>query len=304
MRIIRKNLNVLILMLSLLLGNYAMAQQSVLTGKVTDSSSGETLPGVSIVVKGTTNGTITNMDGIFTLGVNKGDVVQFSFVGYKAQEIVANGQKNLIIALAIDNAELDEVVVIGYGQVKKSDATGAVSTVSSKDFNKGGVSSPQDLIVGKSAGTVITSAGGAPGSGATIRIRGGSSMSASNDPLIIIDGFPISNSGISGLANPLSTINPNDIETFTVLKDASATAIYGSRASNGVILITTKKGVVGKPLQIEYNATMSVNTIPAYMEVLSGDELRSMAYDLGWIRKSGWYSENDQHGAFNIDTWS
>jgi len=280
MRIIRKNLNVLILMLSLLLGNYAMAQQSVLTGKVTDSSSGETLPGVSIVVKGTTNGTITNMDGIFTLGVNKGDIVQFSFVGYKAQEVVANGQKNLSIALAIDNAELDEVVVIGYGQVKKSDATGAVSTVSSKDFNKGGVTSPQDLIVGKSAGTVITSAGGAPGSGATIRIRGGSSMSASNDPLIIIDGFPISNSGISGLANPLSTINPNDIETFTVLKDASATAIYGSRASNGVILITTKKGVVGKPLQIEYNATMSVNTIPAYMDVMSGDELRSMAYDL------------------------
>ncbi len=280
MRIIRKNLNVLILMLSLLLGNFAMAQQSVLTGKVTDSSSGETLPGVSIVVKGTTNGTITNMDGVFTLGVNKGDVVQFSFVGYKSQEIVANGQKNLSIALVIDNAELDEVVVIGYGQVKKSDATGAVSTVSSKDFNKGGVSSPQDLIVGKSAGTVITSAGGAPGSGATIRIRGGSSMSASNDPLIIIDGFPISNSGISGLANPLSTINPNDIETFTVLKDASATAIYGSRASNGVILITTKKGVVGKPLQIEYNATMSVNTIPAYMDVMSGDELRSMAYDL------------------------
>jgi len=280
MRIIRKNLNVLILMLSLLLGNFAMAQQSVLTGKVTDSSSGESLPGVSIVVKGTTNGTITNIDGIFSLGVKKGDVIQFSFVGYKTQEIVANAQKNLTVALAVDNAELQEVVVIGYGQVKKSDATGSVSTVSSKDFNKGGIASPQDLIVGKSAGTVITSSGGAPGSGSTIRIRGGSSMSASNDPLIIIDGFPVSNSGISGLANPLSTINPNDIETFTVLKDASATAIYGSRASNGVILITTKKGVVGKPVQIEYNGTMSVNTIPAYMDVMSGDQLRSLAYDL------------------------
>jgi len=280
MRIIRKNLNVLILMLSLLLGNFAMAQQTVLTGKVTDSSSGESLPGVSIVVKGTTNGTITNIDGIFTLGVKKGDVIQFSFVGYKTQEIVANGQKNLSVALAVDNAELQEVVVIGYGQVKKADATGSVSTVSSKDFNKGGIASPQDLIVGKSAGTVITSAGGAPGSGATIRIRGGSSMSASNDPLIIIDGFPVSNSGISGLANPLSTINPNDIETFTVLKDASATAIYGSRASNGVILITTKKGVIGKPVQIEYNATMSVNTIPAYMDVMSGDQLRTLAYEL------------------------
>jgi iron complex outermembrane receptor protein len=280
MRIIRKNLNVLILIMSLLLGNLAMAQQSVLTGKVTDSSSGEALPGVSIVVKGTTNGTITNFDGVFTLNVNKGDAVQFSFVGYTMQEVIIDGQKSLSIALVVDNEELEEVVVIGYGQVKKSDATGAVSTVSSKDFNKGGITSPQDLLVGKSAGTVITTSGGAPGSGATIRIRGGSSMSASNDPLIIIDGFPVSNSGISGLANPLSTINPNDIETFTVLKDASATAIYGSRASNGVILITTKKGIVGKPMKIEYNATMSVNSIPAYMDVLSRDEFRALALDL------------------------
>ena len=280
MRIIRKNLNVLILLLSLLLGNFAMAQQSVLSGKVSDSSSGESLPGVSIVVKGTTNGTISNVDGGFTLSVNQGDVIQFSFVGFKTQELVFAGQKNVSIKLSIDNEELDEVVIIGYGQVKKSDATGAVSTVSSKDFNKGGITSPQDLILGKSAGTVITSSGGEPGSGSTIRIRGGSSMSASNDPLIIIDGFPVSNSGISGLANPLSTINPNDIETFTVLKDASATAIYGSRASNGVILITTKKGVVGKPMKVEYNATLSVNTIPSYMDVMSGDEFRSMAYDL------------------------
>ena len=280
MRIIRKNLNVLILIMSLLLGNFAMAQQSVLSGKVTDSSSGESLPGVSIVVEGTTNGTITNFDGNFTLNVIKGNAVIFSFVGYKSQRVVVGDQTKLSIALVVDNAELDEVVVIGYGQVKKSDATGAVSTVSSKDFNKGGITSPQDLLVGKSAGTVITTSGGAPGSGATIRIRGGSSMSASNDPLIIIDGFPVSNSGISGLANPLSTINPNDIETFTVLKDASATAIYGSRASNGVILITTKKGVIGKPMKIEYNATMSVNTIPAYMDVLSGDEFRTLALDL------------------------
>ncbi len=279
MRIIRKNLNVLILMLSLLLGNIAMAQQTVLTGKVTDSSSGEALPGVSIVVKGTTNGTITNMDGIYNLNAKKGDVLQFSFVGYKTQEVAIQDQKKLNIALEEEKAELQEVVVIGYGTVKKSDATGAVATVSSKDFNKGGVSSPQDLIMGKSAGTVITTSGGDPGAGATIRIRGGSSMSASNDPLIIIDGFPVSNSGISGLANPLSTINPNDIETFTVLKDASATAIYGSRASNGVILITTKKGNAGKT-KVEYNGTMSVNTIPAYMDVLSGDEFRRLSYEL------------------------
>ena len=181
MRIIRKNLNVLILMLSLLLGNIAMAQQTVLTGKVTDSSSGEALPGVSIVVKGTTNGTITNMDGIYNLNAKKGDVLQFSFVGYKTQEVAIQDQKKLNIALEEEKAELQEVVVIGYGTVKKSDATGAVATVSSKDFNKGGVSSPQDLIMGKSAGTVITTSGGDPGAGATIRIRGGSSMSASND---------------------------------------------------------------------------------------------------------------------------
>ena len=279
MRIIRKNLNVLILMLSLLLGNYAMAQQSVLTGKVTDSSSGETLPGVSIVVKGTTNGTITNVDGNFTLEVKKGDIIQFSFVGYKMQEIVADGQKNLTIALAVDRAELDEVVVIGYGQVKKGDATGSVVAVSSKDFNKGAITSAQELLVGKSAGVVITTAGGAPGSGATIRIRGGSSLNASNDPLIIIDGVPIDNNNASGSSNFLSFVNPNDIETMTVLKDASATAIYGSRASNGVILITTKKGKSGSPVKISYDMNTSVATAIKFIDVYSGDQLRQIAYD-------------------------
>lgn len=216
----------------------------------------------------------------FTLKVAPGQKLVFSFIGYETQIVVPGQQIKLSIALVRQTLGLEEVVVIGYGTVKKGDATGAVSTVSSKDFAKGGITSPQDLIVGKSAGTVITSSGGAPGSGATIRIRGGSSMSASNDPLIIIDGFPVSNSGTSGLANPLTTINPNDIETFTVLKDASATAIYGSRASNGVILITTKKGSAGKAMKIEYNGTMSANTIPAYMDVFSGDELRAMALDL------------------------
>src|SRR5665647_85767 len=236
------------------------AQQKVITGKVTDKG-GLPVPGVTIVVKGAdgaVTGTVTDMDGKYSVNV----------------------APDINVLLLEDAISVDEVVVIGYGTVKKSDATGAVSTVSAKDFNKGGITSPQDLIVGKSAGTVITSSGGAPGSGSTIRIRGGSSMSASNDPLIIIDGFPVSNSGISGLANPLSTINPNDIETFTVLKDASATAIYGSRASNGVILITTKKGIVGKPMQITYNGTLSVNTVPKYMDVMSGDEQRALALDL------------------------
>jgi iron complex outermembrane receptor protein len=276
MRIIRKNLNVLILILSLLLGNFAIAQQAVLKGKVTDSSSGESLPGVSIVVKGTTNGTITNMDGVFTLNTNKGDVVQFSFVGYKTQEIVAQGQKDLKVALLPDIDELDEVVVIGYGQVKKGDATGSVTAVSADDFNKGAIASPEELVMGKIAGVQITTGGGAPGSGSTIRIRGGSSLSASNDPLFVIDGVPVDNDGVSGMRNPLSTINPNDIETFTVLKDASATAIYGSRASNGVVIITTKKGKNGVATKVTYDGKFSVGTRPGQIDVLTTDEYKSL----------------------------
>lgn len=256
------------------------AQERSITGTITDGATNEPLVGVTVLVEGTYNGTVTNMDGKYSIQVPPGSKLVYSFIGYKTQSIEINQQSTIDVVMVLETTGIDEVVVIGYGTVKKSDATGAVSTVSAKDFNKGGITSAQDLIVGKSAGTVITSAGGAPGSGSTIRIRGGSSMSASNDPLIIIDGFPVSNSTISGLANPLSTINPNDIETFTVLKDASATAIYGSRASNGVILITTKKGVAGKPMQISYNGTMSVNTVSKYMDVFSGDEFRALALDL------------------------
>jgi iron complex outermembrane receptor protein len=276
MRIIRKNLNVLILIVSLLLTNFAMAQQTVLTGKVTDSSSGEALPGVSIVVKGTTNGTITNFDGVYTLNVNKGNVILFSFVGYKTQEIAIDGQKNLNVALAIDDEELEEVVVIGYGQVKKGDATGSVTAVSADDFNKGAIASPEELVMGKIAGVQITTGGGAPGSGSTIRIRGGSSLSASNDPLFVIDGVPVDNDAVSGMRNPLSTINPNDIETFTILKDASATAIYGSRASNGVVIITTKKGKNGAPTKVTYDGKFSVGTRPGEIDVLSTEEYTAL----------------------------
>jgi TonB-linked SusC/RagA family outer membrane protein len=184
-----------------------------------------------------------------------------------------------MVSLEASDVGLDEVVVIGYGTVKKGDATGSVSAISAEDFNKGNITSPQDLLVGKSAGVVITTSGGAPGSGATIRIRGGSSLRASNDPLIIVDGVPISNSGTDGDANFLSFINPNDIETFTVLKDASATAIYGSRASNGVILITTKKGKEGKAMKISYNGSTSISTPIDYIDVYSGDEVRQIAWN-------------------------
>ncbi|MGD9558705.1 MAG: SusC/RagA family TonB-linked outer membrane protein, partial [Mangrovibacterium sp.] len=204
--------------------------------------------------------------------------IQFSYVGYKTVEQIAESA-TLNVKLQEDLAQLDEVVVIGYGQVKKGDATGSVTAVSSEDFNKGAITSPQDLMVGKSAGVVITTSGGAPGSGSTIRIRGGSSLNASNDPLIIIDGVPLDNNTISGSSNFLSFVNPNDIETFTVLKDASATAIYGSRASNGVILITTKKGKMGSPLRISYDGNTSVSNAIEYLDVYSGDELRQIALD-------------------------
>ena len=217
------------------------AQQLTVTGVITDAKDGSPLPGVTIILKGSSTGTVTDIDGKYSIKASKGQSLTYSFVGYKSQVVVV--ESNIYnIKLQTDNMSIDEVVVIGYGTVKKSDATGSVSVVSSKDFNDGAISSPDQLITGRIAGVQVTSAGGAPGAGSTIRIRGGSSLSAKNDPLVVVDGVPLDNDGVVGMGNPLTTINPNDIETFTVLKDASATAIYGSRASNGVIIITTKKG--------------------------------------------------------------
>jgi iron complex outermembrane receptor protein len=275
MRIIRKNLNVLILILSLLIGNFAMAQQFVLSGKVTDSSSGESLPGVSVVVKGTTNGTTSDINGKFTLNVNKGEVIQLSFVGYTKQEVPINGQKTISVALVPTNEELGEIVVIAYGTSKKSDLTGSITAVTQKDFQKGSIASPEQLLTGKVAGLQITSSGGAAGAGSTIRIRGGASLNASNDPLIVIDGVPVEGNSLSGSANLLNTINPNDIESISVLKDASATALFGSRASNGVLIITTKKGAAGA-LKFNFNTQESVGTIAKYVDVLNGDQVRSL----------------------------
>lgn len=258
-------------------GGMAYAQDLKVSGKVTDASNGSPLIGATVYVKGTTNGTATNLDGMFSLTAPKGSTLVISSVGYTTQEVAITGEV-VNVSLAVSTQQLQEVVVIGYGTVKKSDATGSVVAVSSDDFNKGAITSPQDLLVGKSAGVVITNAGGAPGSGATIRIRGGSSLNASNDPLIVVDGVPISNTDVSGSSNFLSFINPNDIATFTVLKDASATAIYGSRASNGVILITTKQGKVGKPLSIHYDGNTSVSSAIKFVDVYSGDEMRNIAY--------------------------
>lgn len=279
MRIIRKNLKVILFLVAILASTAGYAQLKTVTGKVADAKNGELLPGVTIVVKGTTIGTITNFDGNFSINVEEGQTLAFSFIGYASQEIVV-GSANVINVQLVQSVEsLDEVVVIGYGQVKKQDATGSVTAISSDDFNMGAITSPQELVSGKIAGVQITTGGGAPGEGATIRIRGGSSLSASNDPLFVIDGVPVDNDGISGMRNPLSTIHPSDIETFTVLKDASATAIYGSRASNGVIIITTKKGRKGAGLQIAYNGFYSLSAKSGEIDVLSADEFRKVVIE-------------------------
>ncbi len=279
MRIIRKNLKVFLFLVAILASTAGYAQLKTVTGKVTDAGNGELLPGVTIVVKGTTNGTITNFDGEFSLNVEEGLTLAFSFIGYTPQETVVGSANVINIQLEQSMENLDEVIVIGYGQVKKDDATGSVAAVSSDDFNMGAITSPQELVTGKIAGVQITNGGGAPGAGSTIRIRGGSSLSASNDPLFVIDGVPVDNDGISGMRNPLNTIHPSDIETFTVLKDASATAIYGSRASNGVILITTKKGRKGTPLKISYNGYSSVSTPSGSIDVLNADQFSKLVIE-------------------------
>jgi len=279
--------------------NSIYAQNIKVTGKVTEAETDVPLPGATVQVQGTTGGTVTDLEGNFTVSNLKStDTLLISFVGYTPFKVGVGSQTFFDIKLNPASQELEDVVVIGYGTVKKSDATGSVTAVGAKDFNKGAITTPQELLVGKTAGVVITTAGGAPGSGSTIRIRGGSSLNASNDPLIIIDGVPISNNNVAGSSNILSFINPNDIETFTVLKDASSTAIYGSRASNGVILITTKKGKKGKPFSVDYNAYASVSTPINYIDVYSGDEFRQIAFDKKDIFDHSVY---DKLGSENTD---
>jgi len=228
----------------LLMPIFCIGQSSV-KGTVSEEDSGLPLPGVNVVVKGTSTGTTTDFDGNYQISANIGDVLVFSYVGFSTQEISFNGESALNVQLAEDASALDEVVLIGYGSVKKEDLTGAVGVVSSKEFNKGAIVSTDQLLQGKAAGVRITDSGGTPDSAPNIRIRGGSSLNADSSPLIVIDGVPIGSQNPAGVSNPLSLVNPNDVESFTILKDASATAIYGSRASNGVIIITTKKGTSG-----------------------------------------------------------
>ena len=218
---------------------FAQSGSRTVTGKVIDDTN-EPLIGVNVLIVGTTVGTITDFDGNFSLTVPEGaKELQFSYIGYTSQTVAITG-KVLNVQLKPDSQMLSDVVVIGYGTQRKSDLTGAVTNVSSDDFNTGLVSSPEQLINGKISGVQIMSNSGSPTAGSTIRVRGGASLNASNDPLIVLDGVPLEQGGISGNSgNFLSLINPNDIESMTILKDASSTAIYGSRASNGVIIITT-----------------------------------------------------------------
>lgn len=276
----------LLWLVGMLLSVQVFAQEIAIKGSVKDRL-GEVVIGANVIVKGTTNGTITDFDGNFVLNAKQGDIIVISFIGYKTQELPAATTMNVV--LQDDSEVLEDVVVIGYGSVKKSDLSGSVVAVKAEEMNRGAVTSAQELMQGKVPGLYVQQGSGEPGAGQTMRIRSGASLNASNDPLIVIDGVPVSNSAAPGVSNGLSTINPNDIETFTVLKDASATAIYGSRASNGVIIITTKKGTQGK-IKVAYNSTYTAKDPYKRINNLSGDELRATLTSI--------YPENTTNGAY------
>ena len=263
-------------LLSLLVGLFlsasAFAQSFTVNGHVKDAT-GDDIIGATIRVVGQQGGVITDFDGNFSIEAKQGDMLQISYIGYETAEVAA--APHVEVVLQDDSHSLNEVVVIGYGVARKNDLTGSVTALKPDEKNHGLITNPQDMIQGKIAGVNVTSGGGTPGGGATIRIRGGSSLNASEDPLIVIDGLAMDNVGVKGAANPLSMVNPNDIESFTVLKDASATAIYGSRGSNGVIIITTKKGRSGMAPKVSYNGNVSYSVKKKTLDVLDADEYRS-----------------------------
>ena len=267
---------ILSLLLGLFLSVGAFAQNDV-KGIVKDAS-GEPIIGATIRVVGQDGGAITDFDGNFTIKAAPGAKIQVSYIGYKTVELPVSA--NMVVTLQDDTQLLSDVVVIGYGRAKKEDLTGSVTAIKPDEMSKGITSSASDMLVGKVAGVDVITAGGSPGSGAQIRIRGGSSLNASNDPLLVVDGLTIDNNTATGMSNVMAMINPNDIETFTVLKDASATAIYGSRASNGVIIITTKKGRKGTGPKFSYNGDVTISTTQKRYDVLNGDQYRALINSL------------------------
>jgi TonB-linked SusC/RagA family outer membrane protein len=270
----------IMLLFLLLLGSIQVWSQTRVTGKVTSDEDGAALPGVSILEKGTTNGTVTDVEGSYSITVGNEAVLVFSFVGFTTQEVSVGAKTGIDVTLVPDVIALSEIVVVGYGQQEQKDVTGVVAAVSSESFNKGAIVSPDQLITGKIAGVQILQNSGEPGGQSSIRIRGGTSLNASNEPLYVIDGVPIDNSpfnpgGLSSGRNPLNFINPNDIESFTVLKDASAAAIYGSRAANGVIIITTKKGKSGAAT-VSYDGWISTGSIADRVDVFNANQFREL----------------------------
>ena len=267
-------------LMSLLIGLFlsvgAFAQNDV-KGIVKDAS-GEPIIGATIRVIGQDGGAITDFDGNFTIKAAPGAKIQVSYIGYKTVELPVSA--NMVVTLQDDTQLLTDVVVIGYGRAKKEDLTGSVTAIKPDEMSKGITSSASDMLVGKVAGVDVITTGGSPGAGAQIRIRGGSSLNASNDPLLVVDGLTIDNNTAKGMSNVMAMINPNDIETFTVLKDASATAIYGSRASNGVIIITTKKGRKGTGPKFSYNGDVTISTTQKRYDVLNGDQYRALVADV------------------------
>jgi TonB-linked SusC/RagA family outer membrane protein len=291
-------LSLLFFMLSCLFFTAGFAQQRTVTGTVINQETRQPVAGASITVKGTQRGTQTDNNGRFSISTADGATLVVSYVGFLDYELKAGTQNNLSISLTPTIVGLGEVVVIGYGTQRKKDLTGSVATVGSKDFQRGVITTPEQLIAGKIAGVSIISNSGAPGSGSTIRIRGGSSLGgnagAGNDPLIVVDGVPLEGGGVSGSPNSMSMINPNDIETFSVLKDASAAAIYGTRASNGVILITTKKGTGGK-LKVNFSTVNSLSTLIKKVDVLSAAQFSEI------VNANGTTAQKAMLGSANTD---
>ena len=251
---------------------FGLLAQNTLKGVVLDGTNNQPLPGVNVLVTGTTNGTTTDFDGNFTLtNIKKGEKISFSYIGFTDETLIYENQKTITITLKEDQKELKDVVVIGYGTTTKKDATGSLQSITTKDFNKGSIVSADQLLTGKAPGVRITNNGGQPDSAPNIRIRGGASLNANSSPLIVIDGIPVDNTTPAGVSNPLSLINPNDIESFTILKDASAAAIYGSRASNGVIIITTKKGSSGAP-EFNYSSNVTIGKVGKKIDMMNGKQ--------------------------------
>ncbi|WP_299386032.1 TonB-dependent receptor [uncultured Lacinutrix sp.] len=268
------------LLLALLFIPTVLLAQSTITGTVTEQASAIPIPNVNVVIKNTTKGTTTDFDGKYSIEINKGDILVFSYIGYSSTEVTYNNQSQINAALLEDSSLLEEIVIIGYGGVKKEDLTGTTDLLTSEDFNKGPIVSAQSLISGKVAGVNVTSGSGAPGDGQSINIRGAGSLSLTTQPLFVVDGIPLDNGGVGGSRNPLNFINPNDIETFVVLKDASSTAIYGSRGANGVILITTKKGK-NKDFKFSISSQTTVYSPADEIEVLSSNQFRSLINEVG-----------------------